>query len=63
VTQYVPSPAHELSTGVSLPSVRRPATICGSAPNEPAVAVTTTSAFALFSLVITFCWLVEPSDW
>ena len=45
------------------PSVRSPEIICGRAPNAPAVEVTITSAFLLFSRVTAFVMFVEPSDW
>ncbi len=56
--QYVPSPAHELRIGVSLPSDRSPETSAGSSPK--AVAVTITSASALFSRLTAALTLFAP---
>ena len=60
-SQYVPSPAQELSTGVLFPSDRRPVMIVDSAPNAPAVDVTITSAVTLFSRLIAFWTFVPPN--
>ncbi len=62
-SQYVPSPAHELRIGVLFPSVRSPETSVDSAPNAPAVDVTTTSALTPFRRLTAFETFVLPSDW
>ena len=46
-----------------LPSDRRPDTSVDSAPNAPAVDVTTTSASTRLSRLTAFWTLVLPSDW
>ena len=59
VTQYVPSPAQELSTGVWFPSDRKPEANAGSSPN--AVEVTYTAARRWFSRVTAELAAGDPS--